>query len=168
MEQREKLGNLEIQNINKELQVKTEVINEQLNVISMKDDKIAMQKLELEKAKEGTCTRYTVNWPCHNLIHILFLIYLPVTDIYFQNCYFCADIVEINQQKASLEVEKQLLESALVTLQDKLNAKTGEKKMHYIFSVFRKFMNHSFKCILTLSNDCRIMLQRRETMSLSL
>ena len=61
MEQREKLGNLEIQNINKELQVKTEVINEQLNVISMKDDKIAMQKLELEKAKEGTCTRYTVN-----------------------------------------------------------------------------------------------------------
>ena len=54
MEQQQKLANLEIKNINKELQVKTEVINEQLNVISTKDDKIATQKLELEKAKEGT------------------------------------------------------------------------------------------------------------------
>ena len=54
MEQQQKLANLEIQNIYKELQVKTEIVNEQLNVISTKDDKIATQKLELEKAKEGT------------------------------------------------------------------------------------------------------------------
>ena len=37
------------------------------------------------------------------------------------------DITEVNQQKASLEVEKQLLESALVTLQEKLAATEGER-----------------------------------------
>ena len=53
IEQREKLATLEIQNISKELQVKTEMVNEQVDVIKMKDDKIATQKLELEKAREG-------------------------------------------------------------------------------------------------------------------
>ena len=47
------MATLEIQNISKELQVKTEMVNEQVDVIKMKDDKIATQKLELEKAREG-------------------------------------------------------------------------------------------------------------------
>ena len=42
--------------MSKELKVKTEVVNEQLSVISMKDDKIATQKLELEKVKDGMCS----------------------------------------------------------------------------------------------------------------
>ena len=109
--------------MSKELKVKTEVVNEQLSVISMKDDKIATQKLELEKVKEGMCSddinSRSMLWKSHS-IQLSYSVYLLKLNIY-------EEIAEINQQKASLEVEKQLLESALVTLQEKLNAKNGTK-----------------------------------------
>ena len=109
--------------MSKELKVKTEVVNEQLSVISMKDDKIATQKLELEKVKEGMCSddinSRSMLWKSHS-IQLSYSVYLLKLNIY-------EEIAEINQQRASLEVEKQLLESALVTLQEKLNAKNGTK-----------------------------------------